>query len=285
MTLDDIVARQAAPEPWAEGDNIPWNEPGFSRRMLREHLSQAHDAASRRFETIDRHVAWIHSELLRGGPARVLDLCCGPGLYTSRLARLGHECVGIDFGPASIEYAREEAARDRLACRYECADVRLADYGSGHHLAMLVFGELNVFPPADAGRILDKARNALAPGGVLLLEPHTFGIVRELGTRGPSWYSSPGGLFSERPHLVLEESHWSEETRTTITRWHVVDAASATVTRYSTTMQAYRDEEYAALLGEQGFTDMRFHSSLAEEADGGTHGLMAITATAGKREE
>ena len=27
------------PEPWDEGDNIPWNEPGFSRRMLREHLT------------------------------------------------------------------------------------------------------------------------------------------------------------------------------------------------------------------------------------------------------
>ena len=41
--------------------------------------------------------------------ARVLDLGCGPGLYTTRLAKLGHTCVGIDFSPASIAYAKAEA--------------------------------------------------------------------------------------------------------------------------------------------------------------------------------
>src|SRR5512133_455015 len=102
--LTGIVQRVPAPEPWAEGDNIPWNEPEFSRRMLAEHLTQDHDAASRRFEKIDRHVAWIHHTVLRQKPARLLDICCGPGLYANRLARLGHTCVGIDYSPASIEY-------------------------------------------------------------------------------------------------------------------------------------------------------------------------------------
>src|SRR5512139_3854349 len=99
------------PLPWQEGDNIPWNEAGFSERMLQEHLSQAHDAASRRFATIDRHVEWIHHEMLDGQTGHVLDLGCGPGLYTSRLAQLGHSCHGIDFSPASINYARETASQ------------------------------------------------------------------------------------------------------------------------------------------------------------------------------
>jgi hypothetical protein len=62
--LLDIVARSAHPAPWREGDNIPWHDPGFSARMLREHLTQEHDAASRRMEKIDRHVAWIHEAIL-----------------------------------------------------------------------------------------------------------------------------------------------------------------------------------------------------------------------------
>ena len=52
MNLLDLIHRASPPAPWAEGDKIPWNDPDFSRRMLREHLSQAHDAASRR---IDHH--------------------------------------------------------------------------------------------------------------------------------------------------------------------------------------------------------------------------------------
>jgi hypothetical protein len=43
MDLMDIIRRQAVPEPWSEGEKIPWNELGFSRRMLLEHLSQDHD--------------------------------------------------------------------------------------------------------------------------------------------------------------------------------------------------------------------------------------------------
>ena len=61
----DLIKRKAVPEPWAEGDNIPWSEPGFSERILAEHLSQAHDAASRRFEIIDKHAEFS----ILGGPA------------------------------------------------------------------------------------------------------------------------------------------------------------------------------------------------------------------------
>ena len=97
MNLMDIVNRRPIPQPWAEGEKIPWNEPDFSQRMLREHLSQQHDLASRRFAVIDQHVAWIYRSALQEKPSRVLDLGCGPGLYASRLARLGHTCTGIDF--------------------------------------------------------------------------------------------------------------------------------------------------------------------------------------------
>ena len=86
MNLIDLIRRPANPVPYSEGEKIPWNDPAFSARMLREHLSQAHDAASRRFETIDKHVAWIHRAILGGRPAKILDLGCGPGFYASRLA-------------------------------------------------------------------------------------------------------------------------------------------------------------------------------------------------------
>ena len=38
------------------GRRLPWDDPEFSERMLREHLSQDHDMASRRQNLIDLHV-------------------------------------------------------------------------------------------------------------------------------------------------------------------------------------------------------------------------------------
>ena len=45
MRLSDIVRRRVPPVPWEEGENIPWNDPAFSERMLAEHLSQEHNLA------------------------------------------------------------------------------------------------------------------------------------------------------------------------------------------------------------------------------------------------
>jgi len=107
MNLLDVVQRQYPPEPWVEGEKIAWSDPAFSERMLKERLWQDHGHASRRFALVDQHVEWIHRVILAGRPTRILDLGCRSGLYTTRLARLGHTCVGIDFSPASIRYARD----------------------------------------------------------------------------------------------------------------------------------------------------------------------------------
>lgn len=278
MSLLELVHRRPVPEPWAEGEKIPWHDPQFSSRMLEEHLSQEHDAASRRFGKVDRHVDWIHRQVLSGNPTRVLDLGCGPGLYTSRLARLGHECVGIDFSPASIAHARIESLGAGLRCTYLHEDIRVAEYGGGFGLVMLIFGEFNVFRPADARGILNKARHALEDDGFLLLEPHTYAAVREIGQQPPSWYSAESGLFSDRPYLCLQESFWDVESETATTRYLVVDASTGNVTRHADSMQAYTDQQYQSLLAECGFGEPEIYPSLTGEVDSSQGGLMAIVA-------
>lgn len=282
MRLTDIVSRPSQPAPWSEGDNIPWHEPGFSARMLREHLSQQYDAASRRFDTIDRHVAWIHHHLLGGRPTRILDLGCGPGLYASRLARLGHTCLGIDYSPASIAYAREEARRDALACTYVLEDIRRADYGADQGAAMLLYGEFNIFRPEDIDAILHRAYDALAPGGLLILEVSTFDSMREHGLQGRSWYASSQGLWSASPHLVLQESFWDEATATATIRYYVLDAETAGVTLHAQTFQAYTEERYRDVLARHGFRDVRIYPSLTGGEGEYQPGFWVLVATADK---
>ncbi|HTX90875.1 MAG TPA: class I SAM-dependent methyltransferase [Anaerolineales bacterium] len=280
MDLMEIVGRDPEPAPWSEGEKIPWNEPGFSARMLREHLSQEHDWASRRASIIDRHVDWIQGGVLENKPARVLDLGCGPGLYTSRLAARGNECEGIDFSPASIEYARRVAEAAGLHCRYQLEDVRQADFGSGYGLAMFIFGELNVFRPQEAARILEKAHAALLPGGALLLEVHSDELVNRIGHQPASWYSAQSGLFSDRPHLCLQESFWSEADAVATQRYLIVDAETGRLARYASSMQAYSEEGYRALLAKAGFRDVDVHASLTGSGEPGQADLFVLLARA-----
>jgi SAM-dependent methyltransferase len=266
------------PEPWAESDHLPWDDPGFSERMLKEHLSQKHDAASRRFEIVDRQVCWIHEALLGGNPSRILDLGCGPGLYLQRLAALGHDCHGIDFSPASIAYAKDTARRARLAIQYLQEDVRKTDFGRGFDLVMMIWGEFNVFPPQDAEALLLKCASALRAGGKLLLEPHTFESVRKRGQEPASQYSSESGLFLDSPHICVRENFWHASCRAATTRWTVTDSTTRETVAHSASYQAYTDQEYEDLLTHSGFTTVHRHPSLTGRTEDRLEDVIVLVA-------
>ena len=280
-TILDIIQRTPEPSPWSEGDNIPWNDPDFSARMLQEHLSQTHDLASRRSEIIDAHAAWIYNSILEGRPARVLDLACGPGLYTARLAKKGCTCEGIDFSPASIHHAQQTAETEGLSSHYHQADLREAeDFGGGFDLAMLLYGQLNVFERHRAKEILQKAHLALRPGGRIVLEVQSIEQIQEDAAAPPLWYSTQSGLFAPEPHVVLQENFWNDETRTSTIRFFVVIPRGETseVRHFALSNEAYSLAELAALLESVGFSSFQPYPSLSGIPVTDTRNLPVITA-------
>ena len=74
-----------------------WADEHTSAKMLSFHLNEAIDVSSRNAEFINRSVGWIASEFKIGRDTKIVDFGCGPGLYTSRLVKLGADVTGIDF--------------------------------------------------------------------------------------------------------------------------------------------------------------------------------------------
>ena len=237
---------------WHGAYKIPWHEPGFSRRMLAEHLSQDHDMASRRIEWIDRQVEWIDGALLGGTSSSILDLGCGPGFYSHRLAARGHRCRGIDFGPASIAYARQHNEAD-ARCEFVLGDLREAAFGGPHDLAMILFGELNVFSPAEALSILRKARTALTPRGLLIVEMQTPECVEDTGRAEPSEVEFESGLFSDNPYRGRTESRWIPEQGVAVQTFSVTETCGGHEHVYRNTTKAWTNDELMALLEAAGF--------------------------------
>ena len=239
---------------WLGAYKIPWDDPDFSRRMLREHLSQEHDMASRRLAWLDRQVAWIHAHLLGGKPSTILDLGCGPGFYSHRLAARGHRCHGIDFGPASIEYAREHNPAPSQ-CTFALGDVRHTPFGGPYDLAMILFGEFNVFAPAEALVILQKVRASLHPEERLILEIQTYKVVEEVGQSEPSEHQCQSGLFSDQPYRCRTESRWLPDEEVAIQTFSVTETASGETQVYRSTTRAWSDDDLTDLLSEAGFSE------------------------------
>ncbi len=260
MTNDMIatlIACEAESAPlWSGAYKIPWNDPAFSKRMLREHLSQAHDLASRKRAAIERQAAWIVNAILPPSPGRILDLGCGPGLYAPQMTQTGHRYRGIDFGPASIAYARKHFEEPGLR-EFVLGDIRETPFDGPHDLVMLLYGECNVFAPHEAAHILAKAFAALKPGGRLLLEVHTFDAAKALGS-GASWFAAKEGLFSDAPHLCLTRNQWFERETTSRQVFYTLTGSPPHVAAMSSTVKAWTDAEYVQLLEEAGFREARF---------------------------
>ena len=268
LKFDEFIAQSSSPARWDGVTKLPWGDPAFSERMLREHLSQSHDGASRRIATVERHVRWIHEQALRGATSRILDLGCGPGLYTQRLAALGHACVGMDIAPAAIEYARAQSAHLTQPPRYVLGDMASVQINERFDMVMIIHGELKVFAPHDAEAILRNARSMLDAGGRILLEVHPAGAVEAIGRRPRTWSAAANGLFGDRPYVRMDESRWDETTmRATNLHW-IIDAGTGDVRRFGTVTQAYRDAAYDDLLARAGFREVTRAPSLAgDDAD------------------
>jgi len=246
--------------------------------MLKEHLSQKHDLASRRYKIIDKHVEWIGNRFLANKSSRILDLCCGPGLYTFRLAKMGYDCVGIDYSPESIKYAMEQEKNEDVSIEYIHDDIRQAAFGSDFDLAMLIYGELNVFRREDMEHILKKVHGALKPSGRVIVECHTYECVRKRGLEWATWQSFKSGLFSEKPHLLMQEAFWEKKSNTSTVRYFVIDSQTGVVTRYASTMQAYNDDEYKRLFEECGFDKIKMYPSLTGREEDKQEGLIVLVA-------
>ncbi|CHD02296.1 SAM-dependent methyltransferase [Salmonella enterica subsp. enterica serovar Typhi] len=67
-----------------------------------------------------------------------------------------------------------------------------------------------------------------------------------------SWQRCPHGLFLAASHLLLTENAWDEETQTSSTQFWAIDE-NGRISRFGSQMTAWRDDEYASLLGNAGF--------------------------------
>ena len=275
MNLQDILSRSMEPKPWEEGERVPWDDAAFSRRVLEEHLSQDNDAASRPQKIIKKHVDWIHKTLLAAKKSHILDLGCGPGLYTVPLAKLGHQCNGVDVAPAAIEYALKHAPHN---CTYQHGDVRTADFGAGYDLVIFIFGAFNLFKPEDARLILRRIYACLKPGGLLLVEASSLDAVDQIGNQPSMWYSAEKALFSDAPHLCLMETFWDDEQKTATERFYIIETATGKVHHHAASTQGYEDEEIEAMLEDTGFGGIEFHPSMTGREDDEVNDFLVITA-------
>jgi len=194
---------------------LDWGDPVMNRRLLREHLDQGHDGASRRLPTIERHVARL-ARLLPAPPGRLLDAACGPGLYAVRLARRGWHVVGVDTGSAVLRHARRLARDAGVVVGLRHIDLRRLDLPPEFDAVILVYFILEAFPRRQQVDVLRRLAAALRPGGRLVAELRVR--PEQPPGRITGWDVVPHSLLSDEPHLLLTDTVYDERRHTFVLR-------------------------------------------------------------------
>jgi ubiquinone/menaquinone biosynthesis C-methylase UbiE len=252
-----IYRREERPSPWEGGGNLPWNDPAFSARMLREHLDENHGAASRRTAEREAQIAWLWNELGLQPGHRLLDVTCGPGLYAVPLAERGVTVTGVDFGPAAIAHARQTAAAAGVSerCAFIEEDVRRFAYPeAAYDAALFIYGQLAVFPREEAASLLDRIARSLRPGGKLCVELLNQEQVDKKDSSW--WYTDNTGIWGDAPFLHLGQRFWDAEQQLSTERFQILHLETGRLDEIVLSDQTYAVAEMTEMMHQAGFASV-----------------------------
>lgn len=161
------------------------------------------------------------SEVADLEPGRALDLACGEGRNAVWLAERGWHTTGLDFSDVALAKAERLAASRGVEVEWVLADVLDHEPERGaFDLVAVLYLQL---PHEQLAKVLRSAREALAPGGTLLVLGHdTTNLTHgHGGPRDPSVLFTPDDVVAELGGLVVERAE-------TVTRTVALEEGEAT---------------------------------------------------------
>ncbi len=207
IDLRQLKKRCAKPELFATDDGNFWADSYISEHLLNAHLDDSTEEGSRSYDTITKTVNFICKIADISPQSKILDLGCGPGLYSTQFALKGFTVTGIDISQNSIDYAKEQAEINGQHINYICKNYLDINYENEFDMVTLIYGDLCVLSHEQRTNLLQKVYHALKPNGYLVFDVFTKRYISR-NIPKQSWYiSTEDGFWAEQPHMVLE-SHY-----------------------------------------------------------------------------
>ena len=145
----------------------------------------------------------LWDELAGEAPRDVLDLGCGTGRVSVRLARRGHRVTGLDVEPAFLEEAARRAQAWKVDLDTVAADARSFDLGRRFDLVLAPMQLVQLFHGSGERMAMLKAVAAhLRPGGLFaaaLMDLEGEEVGDDYIPPGPDMRDVDGWIYSSQP--------------------------------------------------------------------------------------
>ncbi len=167
LPFDALRPFKSKAEEFTPRDTIPWETQ--AEQFLRYETAEGF-MGLRPLPEIEAHVAWLVEHLALPPGAAILDLGCGPGLYSNRLAKHGYRVTGIDIAQPLLDYAQAEAREQGLTSVYRRLSIFDLPYQAEFEAVLLINSIAKCLTQVALEAVLRKIHTALKPGGHLICE-------------------------------------------------------------------------------------------------------------------
>lgn len=253
-----------------------WTDEHTSSQMLAFHLNGDVDLSSRSEGFIDRSVDWIASYFDLRAETKIADFGCGPGLYTTRLARRGADVTGIDFSRRSIQFARDVAEDEGLSIHYENQNYLDFETEDRFHLILMIMCDFCALSPNQRRRVLDRFHRCLQPGGAVLLDVHSLVAFEDRAETATYEDNLLNGFWSPDHYYGFLNAFKYADEMVTLDKYTIVEA-SCTRTVYNW-LQYFSPDSLEREFQEAGFVIERFLSDVAGSPFDPENGEFAVVA-------
>lgn len=203
--------------------NELWTDKHTSEQMLAYHLNGDVDVSSRRTSFIDKSVRWIKEHFELSEESRIVDFGCGPGLYTSRFARLGAEVYGIDFSSRSIEYARECAEQENLNISYIEANYLDQRPEGKFDLVIMIMCDFCALSPTQRAAMLSKFQGLLSDQGRIVLDVYSLRAFASKHEESICEKNQLNGFWSADPYFGIVTSFKYDDEKVGLDKYTIVE--------------------------------------------------------------
>jgi ubiquinone/menaquinone biosynthesis C-methylase UbiE len=265
MNIELISNLVAKPKLYEKGTSIMWTDPHISKELLELHINPNNDVASRSKEKINNITNWILEKVNNKQKLKILDLGCGPGLYTELFAKKGHAVTGIDFSENSIKYAIKQARNQNLNIEYINNNYLNLDFDNQYDLVILIYLDFCVLLPEERDKALGNIYRALKNGGLFICDViNEKNIDKKIISQ--SWEVQKSGFWKNEPYIVLTNGYHYPEAKV-IANHHVVIGENNKVDTYIFWSHYYESKELISVFQSKGFTDIRNYENVLPDSD------------------
>lgn len=200
-----------------------WTDEHTSEQMLTFHLDGDVDVSSRRTCFIDESVSWMANRFNLSKSSKIIDFGCGPGLYTSRFAKLGAEVTGVDFSSRSIAYACEQATQEKLSITYIEENYLELQRQGKFDLVTMIMCDYCALAPAQRNAMLTKFRDLLSTEGRIVMD--VFSLKAFESKEEVSIYEKNlmDGFWSAEPYFGFVTSFKYDKEKVSLDKYTIVE--------------------------------------------------------------